>query len=111
MIGIASLMNVLVVKIRWSFTIPSFLSSLTAGLESSNSEMSLTIISSSPIPNIPAVPNVLEPFSCAFLIIFAAVGIVFPPAISITTTSPVIKSRLSSEMSSVMETTSLKSAG
>ena len=36
-------MNVLVVKIRWSFTIPSFLSSLTAGLESSNVVEAVTI--------------------------------------------------------------------
>ena len=111
MIGIESRIKVLVVTTIWSLTMPSFLNSSITGLESSNSDMSFTMISSSPIPNIPAVPKVLEPFSCAFLIIFAAVGTVFPPAISITTTSPVIKSKLSSLISSLIETTSLKSFG
>lgn len=77
----------LVVTIRWFSVIPSFLSSSTAGL-SSNSEISFTSIVSSPNPNIPAVLIVLAPLSCACLMILAAIGIVFPPAICIATTSP-----------------------
>ena len=53
---------------------------------------------SSPNPKIPAVPIVLAPLFCACLIILAVVGIVFPPAITIITTSPLIKSILSSSM-------------
>ena len=63
---------------------PCFFSSSTAGLESSYSEMSFISMFSSPNPKIPAVPIVLAPFSWACFIISAAVGIVFPPAITIS---------------------------
>ena len=108
--GSSSLINLLVVKTRWFSVIPHALNSSIAGLLSSYSEISFISIFSFPSPNIPAVPIVFAPFLRACLIIFDAVGIVSPPAITIITTSPLIKSKLSSSMYSGWLSTFLKSS-
>ena len=88
--GSLSRINLFVVKTKWFSVIPCCLNSSTAGLLLSYSLISLISIFSSPNPNIPAVPIVLAPILCACLTICEAVEIVFPPAITMIMTSPLI---------------------